>query len=670
MANRKNTFLIKRSNVIGKVPSAGDLKLGELALNTADVILYTSGTTANSILPIGWDRINRSGDTMNGTLYGPSFSATTISATTYYGDGSNLTGIPNTFLTGTTLTTGNTLELTRNDGITVTQDLSSLDFSLKPGGIWTGGTSLQYYVYRDGGWLGWAKTDTEDRLAPLEIGGPVNSMPDPYSFDTDSFDGVVHSGHKYIFTKSGEIKEIKIQGSDLNANTSYRVKVVDVTNPSTPISVDFVEPILVDDVWKVVAYNSVLVNSGTTWYVYLDVLNNGTSSEVVGGWNIDSTTGGVPSSGGLTLDSLRTFIRYNDTDLDNTDRSTELGGVISGSSIIVVETLDSSRIEEYVIDGPPIDGGSYWEYPIQLVDVNKSVRSGRVSTNTITIPLDSNTVYNEKVGYWSNTANTVDFAIVEGYLKQNGTLITGATANAYSVDVTFQELAFSDDWFYMASSTAGNSGGGSTSENDIYVTGATFSTGNTLTLTRNDNVDIDVILSGGTPAEGYGIRQLDARGIGNGNTYADYGELNGVKSVILFDGNATEKLLTDSVVAGDIDLTSGLTVVFSVFTTTTPISGSSDTVYFELEVRNYSNGDVAGKAADETLSNTITLTGGTSNTLQSYMTFDLDETLMQSGDITGLLLNRIPSNGADNYNADLAIGSIWLVYKEKFVASI
>ena len=68
MANRKNTLLLKRSNVAGKIPSAGDLLLGEMALNTADVILYASGTTANSILPIGWDRVSITGDTINGDI--------------------------------------------------------------------------------------------------------------------------------------------------------------------------------------------------------------------------------------------------------------------------------------------------------------------------------------------------------------------------------------------------------------------------------------------------------------------------------------------------------------------------------------------------------------------------------------------------------------------------
>jgi hypothetical protein len=86
MSNRENTFLLKRSNVPGKIPSPGDLKLGEIALNTSDVKLYTSGTTTNSILPIGWDRISRTGDTVTGNYNIDG----NISGTTFYGNGSNL----------------------------------------------------------------------------------------------------------------------------------------------------------------------------------------------------------------------------------------------------------------------------------------------------------------------------------------------------------------------------------------------------------------------------------------------------------------------------------------------------------------------------------------------------------------------------------------------------
>lgn len=98
MSNRQNTFLLKRSNVPGKIPLPGDLKLGEIALNTSDVILYASGTTTNTILPIGWDRISRTGDTVTGN-YNINGN---ISGTTFYGNGSNLSGLFNPIISGTT----------------------------------------------------------------------------------------------------------------------------------------------------------------------------------------------------------------------------------------------------------------------------------------------------------------------------------------------------------------------------------------------------------------------------------------------------------------------------------------------------------------------------------------------------------------------------------------
>jgi hypothetical protein len=70
MANRNNTFLLKRSNIPNKIPNIGDLLLGEIALNTADSKLYTSYTGGLSgtteIRQIGWDRLSTiSGGTVN-----------------------------------------------------------------------------------------------------------------------------------------------------------------------------------------------------------------------------------------------------------------------------------------------------------------------------------------------------------------------------------------------------------------------------------------------------------------------------------------------------------------------------------------------------------------------------------------------------------------------------
>jgi hypothetical protein len=125
MANRENTILLKRSDVIGKVPLPGDIQLGELALNVADVKLYASGTTDNDIIQIGWDRISRTGDTVTGDFnFIGDFSATTISATTYNNlpisgltEGNNISLINNNgnytiSVTGVINDTGNTITFT------------------------------------------------------------------------------------------------------------------------------------------------------------------------------------------------------------------------------------------------------------------------------------------------------------------------------------------------------------------------------------------------------------------------------------------------------------------------------------------------------------------------------------------------------------------------------
>lgn len=137
MANRQTTFLLKRSNVPGKIPPSSGLTLGELALNTADAILYTSGTTQNSILPIGWERVHKTGDTMTGTLYVP-----TISATTYL-------NLPiDVFVTGGTYNNGTgTATFTNNTGGT----FSVSGFSTSSGsGTFTGGTVTGATIFTNG----------------------------------------------------------------------------------------------------------------------------------------------------------------------------------------------------------------------------------------------------------------------------------------------------------------------------------------------------------------------------------------------------------------------------------------------------------------------------------------------------------------------------------------
>lgn len=117
MANRSNTFLLKRSNVLGKIPVLSGLTLGELALNIADAklyTLYTGGLTgATEVREIGWNRLSISGGTVTGNI----LVNGSVSATTFYGNGQYLTGISSSdnYVTGGTYSNG-VLTLNRQNG--------------------------------------------------------------------------------------------------------------------------------------------------------------------------------------------------------------------------------------------------------------------------------------------------------------------------------------------------------------------------------------------------------------------------------------------------------------------------------------------------------------------------------------------------------------------------
>jgi hypothetical protein len=117
MANRKTTFLLRRSNIQDKIPDLTGLTIGELALNTADAKLYTiytSGTTgATEVRQIGWDRLS--------IISGGTVSGNTIFTSGVTGNSFNISSLP-------TNNNSNTQILTRNSttGNVEYRDVSSI----------------------------------------------------------------------------------------------------------------------------------------------------------------------------------------------------------------------------------------------------------------------------------------------------------------------------------------------------------------------------------------------------------------------------------------------------------------------------------------------------------------------------------------------------------------
>jgi hypothetical protein len=219
MSTRKNTVLLKRSNVSGAVPIAGQLQLGELALNTADAKLYTSGTTKNSILQIGWDKVSKTGDTMTGTL-----SATSISATTFYGNGSNLTGISvsgsssNILVTAGTFT-NNTLVLTNSTGGTVTTPINNFT-GLTINGIISATTMSATTYYGNGsnlnlGYVSFSQTST----------GNVSGSTNEFTLISGGTGSLVIPTTKFIVGKSYRVNAGGVLSTAASNATTFTFRV-------------------------------------------------------------------------------------------------------------------------------------------------------------------------------------------------------------------------------------------------------------------------------------------------------------------------------------------------------------------------------------------------------------------------------------------------------------
>ena len=143
----------------------GIFRISQTNFTSSNIISYSSSTSTifsgRQIPDVKWVSdtisgltgvyVNVTGDTMSGNLVVPELSATSVSATTYYGDGSNLSGILSTF-TSTELSTQ--VNITGEQPIyfgTQVNNISDFTVNASTGGIYLndrsgGGTYIQDFA--------------------------------------------------------------------------------------------------------------------------------------------------------------------------------------------------------------------------------------------------------------------------------------------------------------------------------------------------------------------------------------------------------------------------------------------------------------------------------------------------------------------------------------------
>ena len=303
---------------------------------------------------------------------------------------------------------------------------------------------------RDGNWTAIANTLTLEKPAPVpDLADPATTgLADPWAgVGTQSDVSQISGGQVYTFSKNGWIKELKCWVPELTANTSYRIVIVktDVNDPDNPITSTLYHPELSAGGWQIVSLPNSIVLAGDKIAIFLESLNSSASTNISGGW----TYGGLtlpplaPPARSWVHDNQRINFRIDKVDLDGTDRSTELEGVIPDSIISVVQTDNVANAISYRVKNIT-DSGTFMDYEVVLQSETGVIDIDATCTLDIDIPIALATQYGEEVGGWSAMPNWA--SSVEGFLKYDGVDQGAAVTTAYGVDLLFEPADVSADW--------------------------------------------------------------------------------------------------------------------------------------------------------------------------------------------------------------------------------
>lgn len=321
--------------------------------------------------------------------------------------------------------------------------------------LYAPGQYYQHDVVRDGEWTMVANKDTTDRPAPQPTGVQSWTIPDSPAWATNSFLGTVYSGQRYQFVSAGGWWQgIRVWIPNTAAAVRYRVVMIDNTNPDFPVSTvaNLDNATLTANQWNIIGFGEKLVPVGSDIIVYLDSLNSGGDTLVTGGWAYAGTDNALgPAAQSWNRRTQQDIIRIDKTDLDSTDRTTELLSMIVGTNIQMVQTDNNLAYYTYQVTTPPVDLGTYIEYGVVLTDAGADIGVLSPTTMTATVPVAQSTDYVQLNSHWN--PQPFPGIAVTGFLQHDGVDQPGNDDNAFGIDILLTEASVSPDWDLLAKSS-------------------------------------------------------------------------------------------------------------------------------------------------------------------------------------------------------------------------
>jgi hypothetical protein len=201
-----------------------------------------------------------------------------------------------------------------------------------------------------------------------------------------------------------------------------------------------------------------LTIAGAEILIYLESQNFGSTTQVTGGW----TYGGqdnvaAPATSNWNRNNANNILRIDKTDLDTVDRTTELLGIIPGSTIQFVDTVTPTNQVAYLTLATPVDQGTYIEYSVSLQSQAGLIGTGDATTMTADIPVAQPTKFDFQADKW--LTDTPTWSTIQSFLQYDGVTQPVDANLGYGIDITFQELSQSADWDLIALGGGGGGGG-------------------------------------------------------------------------------------------------------------------------------------------------------------------------------------------------------------------
>lgn len=300
-------------------------------------------------------------------------------------------------------------------------------------------------VVVDGGWTMTAKVGTCDRAAPQASGPKELILPDNPSWATLSNTSGVRTGHLYTFVQGGWFGGAKGWAPELTANTRYRfVSVVDPFG-ANPVSSTVEGPTLNEDAWTPLIASDTTVVPGTQILIYIDALNSGSSQSWQYPWTYAGTSNTNAVAGGHWNSNVQqSTLRINYVDGDSTSHAQELD-VIVDTVFYMTELGSPESLYTFRVTGPGTDTGTFWTYPVTLIDQANGGPTVGVGTQIrADQPIAEPTRYVELAGYWPGGNPT--WATVQGFKQFDGVDVPGNDNTAFGIDIAFTPASVSPDW--------------------------------------------------------------------------------------------------------------------------------------------------------------------------------------------------------------------------------